>query len=300
MGGRPSVGGAVRDYPDLRMADDEPRGGGPPDLRVYLWTAGFVLVGSGLRSTPHTHQAPQLGVGLNGPIRLEVDGGWQQAAGLVTDSDVEHGFDGTMAHHAVTWIDPASTAAARLREHVLAGQPWVRLTDEQAAGVAEELRPCLTPGVSCDDVIRCFASSLRRLVGDVPTDMTAVDERLLPVLDALERLEEPTPPVAELARRATMSPSRLQHVFAAEVGMPIRRYALWQRLRHSARLMVDGLSATQAAHRAGFSDAAHLARTWRRMHGQSPTELGSLSSFVTICDDAARRLRASHRGDGVV
>ena len=34
-----------------------------------------------------------------------------------------------------------------------------------------------------------------------------------------------------------------------------------------------GVSVTEAAHSAGFSDAAHMTRTFRRMLGTSPSEL---------------------------
>jgi AraC-like DNA-binding protein len=40
--------------------------------------------------------------------------------------------------------------------------------------------------------------------------------------------------------------------------------------------LMNGASATDAAHRAGFSDAAHMTRTFRRMLGATPTDLALL------------------------
>lgn len=255
-----------------------------PPVRIFLWTGGFVLVGSGLESTPHAHQALQLAVGLDGATRLRLDGAWREAPALLVDTDVEHGFDGRSGRHATLWIDPETTAAARLREEVLDGCRWAQLPEDRAELVVEQLRPLLAAEAGCEEAVGCYAGTLRRLIGEATPGDGAVDGRLVPVLDRLRLLDVPTPPVAELARLATLSPSRLQHLFTEQLGMPIRRYALWQRLLRAGRLMSDGMSATRAAHTAGFADSAHLSREWRRMIGQSPTGL-ELSRLVTICDE---------------
>jgi len=57
---------------------------------------------------------------------------------------------------------------------------------------------------------------------------------------------------------------------------PQRPYILWLRLQRAAGDMTDGASVTSAAHRAGFSDSAHLTRTFRRMLGATPSDLALL------------------------
>jgi AraC-like DNA-binding protein len=63
------------------------------------------------------------------------------------------------------------------------------------------------------------------------------------------------------------------HVFTASVGVPLRPYILWLRLQVACGEMMRGASIAGAAQRAGFSDAAHLNRTLRRMMGMTPGEL---------------------------
>jgi AraC-like DNA-binding protein len=79
-----------------------------------------------------------------------------------------------------------------------------------------------------------------------------------------------------LAGIACLSPSRFMHAFTESVGVPVRPYILWLRLQRAACDLNNGASVTSAAHRAGFSDAAHLTRTFRRMLGATPSDLALL------------------------
>jgi AraC-like DNA-binding protein len=45
------------------------------------------------------------------------------------------------------------------------------------------------------------------------------------------------------------------------------------RLQRAVDAISKGLTATDAAHAAGFADAAHLTRTFRRMMGIAPTSV---------------------------
>ncbi len=79
--------------------------------------------------------------------------------------------------------------------------------------------------------------------------------------------------LGKLAEISRLSRSRLMHVFTESVGVPIRPYVLWLRLQRAACDLMAGASVTAAAQNAGFSDAAHLTRTFRRMLGTTPSDL---------------------------
>ena len=76
-----------------------------------------------------------------------------------------------------------------------------------------------------------------------------------------------------LAGISGLSQSHFMHIFTESVGVPLRPYILWLRLQRAACDLIDGSSVTSAAHSAGFSDGAHLTRTFRRMLGMTPTDL---------------------------
>ncbi|PWT73332.1 MAG: hypothetical protein C5B60_08335 [Chloroflexi bacterium] len=73
-----------------------------------------------------------------------------------------------------------------------------------------------------------------------------------------------------LAAVSGLSPSRFMHIFTESVGIPLRQYILGLRLQRACSELMAGATVTSAASRAGFSDAAHLTKTFRRMLGITP------------------------------
>lgn len=83
-----------------------------------------------------------------------------------------------------------------------------------------------------------------------------------------------------VAAAVHLSPSRLAHLFSAQVGIPLRPYVRWQRLQHAIRLVADGQTLTAAAHSAGFTDGPHFTRVFRRNFGNAPSTLAAAIDWV--------------------
>jgi len=71
--------------------------------------------------------------------------------------------------------------------------------------------------------------------------------------------------------------SRYLHRLRAYTGLPFRPYVRWLRILLAIESVLAGSSLTEAAHAAGFADAAHFSRTFRRHFGAAPlTVLGQV------------------------
>jgi AraC family transcriptional regulator len=91
----------------------------------------------------------------------------------------------------------------------------------------------------------------------------------------LGHLDQPIE-VAALAKIAGHSPFHFTRVFAQAVGMTPHRYVVHLRLRRAVELVRDGhCGLAQIAASTGFADQSHLSRWVRRVHGVSPSRLGS-------------------------
>jgi len=73
----------------------------------------------------------------------------------------------------------------------------------------------------------------------------------------------------QVASQLALSESRFLHLFSDELGISWRPYLLWRRMMCAILALKNNTSATQAAHLAGFSDSAHLSRTFRKTFGMT-------------------------------
>ncbi|MEY4508628.1 MAG: hypothetical protein RLZZ450_750 [Pseudomonadota bacterium] len=123
-----------------------------------------------------------------------------------------------------------------------------------------------------DDPREAFGDALKR-------PRRRLDVRLESLLDILE-LENVS--IAEAAHRAGLSDSRAAHLMTEKLGAPPRTWRPWLRLRKAiGEVIFGGANLTQAAHRAGFVDSAHLTRTSKSMLGVTATNMVSPTVFAT-------------------
>jgi AraC-like DNA-binding protein len=123
------------------------------------------------------------------------------------------------------------------------------------------------------------AQHLVRLVTDTPLDRPERHPAVAFVLDRLP--DDPAVPLADLAASASLSPDRLTHLFTEQVGIPLRGYRRWVRWLLAASALQNGATLNDAAHEAGFADAAHLHRTFRDQFGLRLGQLLRAVEWVT-------------------
>jgi AraC-like DNA-binding protein len=74
-------------------------------------------------------------------------------------------------------------------------------------------------------------------------------------------------PLDELASAVGLSYGRMSQLFAETVGISLRSYQLWLKVRNAIMLIPSGRKLTEIAHLAGFTDLAHLSRIYKQAYG---------------------------------
>jgi AraC-like DNA-binding protein len=77
--------------------------------------------------------------------------------------------------------------------------------------------------------------------------------------------------LADVARELDVSYARASRLFSRAMGMPLRTYQHWLKCMRAERHFSEDVPWTRVAHEAGFTDSSHLARTWQRSYGHSPS-----------------------------
>ena len=246
-------------------------------FQLYVWPQRLLMLAPAYASAMHRHHLAQIAFGLAGPVvYTSPQTGVHEVDSLLIPPDVAHAHSAFGAS-AVLYLEPESADWAGFRGRgstVVATLPF----DPRLRSLAR--RAAANDATAAQLLVE-------QLIGGQARQERAGDDELVAQVCGLvrQRLADGPITLAALARAAHRSPSRLAHRFRAAIGVPLRRYVLWCRLRAAAEAAMHGASLTEAAHAAGFADSAHLSRTFRASFGIAPSFLFERGCFgVTFCE----------------
>ncbi len=233
------------------------------------------MAAPGIRNQPHSHLAASVLIGLDRPFTLGIEGqDEQQIDAAVVAPNVEQHLDSSGGTMLVLHVDPDLPHYRSLSPR-LRGRTVQALDASVFHDLRNTLREALSRRMNCDEACRLFDDVLTRIRGEAPA-AKPLDERVAHIVRYLRRdLPEKIDPAA-LAAEAGLSKSRLMHLFKAELGTSMCRFALCLRLQEAARQYRSGMSMTTVAHSAGFYDLSHMVQAGRAYAGYAPSALQSM------------------------
>jgi AraC-like DNA-binding protein len=228
--------------------------------QLYSWGARALFIGPALGLTPHRNAVAVLAVGLEAPFELSSNGRdyLDRRSALIPPNTLQH-FRKTTGAMAFLYVDAASTDYAQLRS---------RYDAQCEAFFIDRLNRLRTAGVARWRDTRAELDAF--LTGSTAHEP---DARIVRTLRVLHEDPATRVPLATLARRAKLSPSRFTALFKQTTGVPVRRYKLWIAMGAAVRSMQRGASLTEASMEAGFSSPAHFSSAYRQMFGMEPSRL---------------------------
>lgn len=232
---------------------------------VWLKPGILILYGASLDAATHKHHAIQIVWPTSGAhCTFEGD---EISGPLIINSQIKHQLQ--MDAGWVLLIEPKSDLGQQLSEQ-LAHRNAVSIEQITALN-NEQPKPTDDP----DLLLSPLFDKLGVTLAFASTTSEVSDKRILQLLSNLnnclpEGCLKPTSwRAAEVAESLFLSESRFLHLFREQMGIAWRPFLLWHRMICAINAIIKGSSITNAAHTAGFSDGAHLSRTFRSLFGMS-------------------------------
>jgi AraC-like DNA-binding protein len=251
--------------------------------KLYVWGARTLYLGQALGLSAHRNAVAVVCAGVDAPFEVardpnQPDAGYIACRTALIPANTLHHLRSGEGAMAFLYVDARSDDYRRLAASLEIAQARFGMRLGNEASYLDAL-VALRDGRPWREARIELASALG--LAAPPRE----DER---IAQALRRLREhPGKPhtLDQLARSASLSPSRFLHLFKTVTGVPFRRYKIWVRMGAAVRDMTAGLSLTEAALAAGFASSSHFSTAFREMFGLSPSQL--TEARMTIQDGRA-------------
>jgi AraC-like DNA-binding protein len=239
----------------------------------FFWAGQFMYIGKAIDTSIHDHHALQLALSFDHPFYIKTsEGSFKTVMAVIIDSDQAHECRTNDNHFLLLNIDPMTTIGRALKKTYLARQSVMELPPEETARFLETIGQNLdaTPFDShhIHDITRQYIHQLCAM-----EEHSDIDDKIKKVMQLLEEKKDDTLKVEDLAAEVSLSPGHLTHLFKKQVGIPIRKYILWTRILMALQKVFETKNIREAALHAGFSDAPHFNRTFRKMFGLYPSSI---------------------------
>ncbi|MCB1308754.1 MAG: helix-turn-helix transcriptional regulator [Leptospiraceae bacterium] len=244
---------------------------------LYLGESRLIYAGHGIQAEMHEHFAFSILISLSDSFRIRPQDGEEiLCQGAIVHSNVAHALHAGAADMLVLQFDPDSVTArhSERRESIHPFNTTHLRCFEKLRVLFDEKTDCLLAWSLFDEVLHELQYA--------ETAAPELNAHILQVIKILKTNSSEIIPLEDLCQSTGISGDRLMRLFKEAMGIPIRRYHLWIRLRQVAYLLKEGMNLTRAAHEAGFSDSAHLSRTFKSMFGVPPSEFLAGNSGVRV------------------
>jgi AraC-like DNA-binding protein len=253
----------------------------------YFLKQGQILyIGRGGISDLHQHHMIQLGISLGRPIKIRYSPTaiYQLYQNIIINSNVPHQVVAAGKLPIIfLWIDPESEIGHHLRHTYFNKTQAIQIAPQKLEPILPILAQTALEIETCTEA-EALTKIILQVIEPSKAQLALLDPRVLQTIELLkaQHKQDDSFSLEQLAAEVYLSPSRLMHLFREQIGLPIRRYSLWQHMLNALLEMARGRSLTEAAHDAGFADSAHMTRTFRMMFGIKPSELFKNSRFVQV------------------
>ncbi|MFH0976395.1 MAG: helix-turn-helix domain-containing protein [Spirochaetota bacterium] len=236
-------------------------------MTLFFFHGYALFISNAIEPDFHQHHLMELFISLDKPLTIKMSKEFYKAKNFIIESDELHRIESNSTAYAVILLDSESKIAQQFRKIFLYKKEISILSDSLLSLYLEDIKMLFNNDCKIERAKIICDNIIAHIIGEESIEISIIDHRIEKILNMFTLFPDKKVKIKELSERVDLSESRLIHLFTKQVGIPIRHYLLWLRLIDAIKLIVKGSSFTDAAYEAGFSDSAHLSRTFKKMFG---------------------------------
>lgn len=244
-------------------------------------TNGIALfIGRVSDNISHQHHAIQLTFDIEERFAVKLGNISISSRAILINSDVKHKIFSNRGKQVLMLIEPESDYGTAIRNKISADKNGaLNLDDRLDSRLLSSLEELFfSEEVFIDKVM----ATVMDLLGIHASNAYVIDQRIRAISDIINHNRIKDFSISVLADGVGLSESRLQHLFKEQIGIPIKRYILWKKMMAAVSLITGNNDFTTAAYEAGFSDSAHISRTFKKNFGLTLSDIFKNSSAVQV------------------
>jgi AraC-like DNA-binding protein len=249
----------------------------PNHSQLYLGAGRVLYCGPLQHLETHVYGCAVLHVGVYQPFRIKLGETWWTCRCVVIPPGVRHALDMQGGVHGKLFVETDSRSFADFKRRF----PFqgAKATFFQDTETLEYFRWAFESNPPRDELERY----VDRWLGIATLAPPNVDPRILRIVELTGEQAELNLSQEKLAAAIGLSPSRFQHLFREQMGIPYRRFRLWRRVVSAVKVFHSRDNMTYAAMEAGFADAAHFSHCFRDTFGVNPAAVfRSIERFESL------------------
>ncbi len=260
----------------------------PQGMTFYFWECTLLLLArSLLLDRPTGPLAATLRIACGEPYTIEVGSKKLVTRASLAAPKAERRRIVAMNSDIALFYLPLEVPEYAGLGELLRSEPLIEIPFSQVERFVPSLRNAMQQVMPAAEV-KALVREVVAAIGGAPRPVPPVDPRVEQVRQVLADMRLDDVSLEAVARRVSLSPSRLRDLFKRHTGFTIGEYARWRAVWRACALWERGYSLTRVAEEAGFHDLAHADRVFIQAFGMNPSAAID-PKFVTVvnCDEHA-------------
>lgn len=223
----------------------------------------------------HSHSASHIIVGLEGDMKVCVNGENVVCRGALLPSGVNHTVDSFGSPLLVFMLDITSKVSEQITDFTI-------LTRQEIEQIISAWR--LLDGGRAEEDYEAFWAKVTAALRIRETGSRISDERIIQAMHFVKEHPDEDITIKDAAESVYLSEGRFSHLFKEETGIAFSGYLLMQKVFCAYLQIAEGASITEASLAAGFSTPSHFATVNKKMFGITARDLSGSYRLHRIAD----------------